>query len=279
MKNVEIIVAACVGIIAMVSYAPMEQPTYASFAIVTLCLISFVYYKLLSGMVSQQSCQWSIALLPLPIPASILLASPKALTGAIAISIFLLIRSVLVYLHNRKLSQRSLVEDLLDRLQKNRIDFTNGRVLQNEEIRKVFLESFTLAQREIDIISPWINRIALNQEAQNLMEDALKRSVRIRIIYGITGTGEGSRERQERSKVIIDELSARFQQYGTLFGAMLDNTHEKLLLCDETFMMVSSFNLLSFDGKYGAITRKEMMYYIENPNQIRQIRNAYFSLG
>jgi hypothetical protein len=39
---------------------------------------------------------------------------------------------------------------------------TNGRILRNEEVRKKFLDSFSLAKREIDIISPWVNRLALN---------------------------------------------------------------------------------------------------------------------
>jgi phosphatidylserine/phosphatidylglycerophosphate/cardiolipin synthase-like enzyme len=108
------------------------------------------------------------------------------------------------------------------------------------------------------------------------MEDALKRNVRVRIIYGIGGQMDTDNERLSRSQAVISGLCHSFQKYGDLFTVRLDNAHEKLLLCDDSFMLVGSFNLLSFDGNYEQDTRKEMMYYFENPEQVTKARNTYF---
>jgi hypothetical protein len=310
----EILVALCTGAIAFGAYSPIGFSAYASLAIVTLCLLSLYYFKGLQQTDTIQPVFWSVVLIPLALVSVLPLANGRALAGSGTISFFLAIRSSLVFWHNRKLQSQKISDDQLEaikakldelhqkvdgidvgggaasdpahleetirifieRLQQERIDFTNGKIVRNEEVRRILLNSLSKANREVDIISPWVSRYALDEDLVSRMESALKRNVRIRIIYGISGKSESEQERLSRSQETVSAICRRFEKYGDLFAVELDNTHEKLLLCDDSFMLVGSYNLLSFNGKYDEETRKEMMYYFENPQLIKATRKRCF---
>ena len=55
------------------------------------------------------------------------------------------------------------------------------------------------------------------------------------------------------------------------------NTHEKILLCDDKYVLIGSYNLLSFNGDYkGDDLRSECMQYQENKKHIEELRKEYF---
>jgi PLD-like domain len=147
----------------------------------------------------------------------------------------------------------------------------NGKVLYNEEIRPYLENTFKTAKREIDIISPWINHYAVDDKLVHLMSAALNRNVKIRIVYGYEG---GAAE--QNSQQFAVKISDIFQQHGDLFKIDRVNTHEKLLLCDDRYIMVGSYNLLSFGGKYNKSTRNEMMLYSQDYNLLRILRKKHF---
>jgi phosphatidylserine/phosphatidylglycerophosphate/cardiolipin synthase-like enzyme len=110
----------------------------------------------------------------------------------------------------------------------------------------------------------------------SLLEQALKRGVKIKILYGFSHNGSYNDDLSFTSQAIAEELQQRFQRHNGLFSIKLSNTHEKLLLCDETFYLIGSYNLLSFGGKYHEKTRREIMQYSEDREQIRELRAMYF---
>lgn len=144
--------------------------------------------------------------------------------------------------------------------------------LKNEKIYKQFLDTFEVAETEINIISPWINRMVVDDELIGRLQECLLRGVKIRIIYGL-----GDDTRAEGSRFIARELKKMFSGFSNLFFIEEKNTHSKLLLCDEKYMMIGSYNFLSFKGTYdGNDCREESVEYIVSKEKIREIRRSYF---
>lgn len=150
-----------------------------------------------------------------------------------------------------------------------------SKYLKNEEIRKQFLDTFTIAEDEINIISPWMNENVVDDKLVALMANALERGVIIKIIYGI---GNQDDNRSKRSDKMADKLKNRFSHYGDRMSIKRSNTHIKMLLCDNKYMMMGSYNFLSFRGDYqGDDLRKETVKYQVDSVTIAQERLKYFS--
>ncbi len=153
--------------------------------------------------------------------------------------------------------------------------------LRNEQIREVFLKTFDVAQEEIDIISPWMNFFAVDEELIEKMEAALTRGVRIKIQYGLKeGSERFDNNRSARSDQVAEHLSSRFAKYGERFQIQRDNIHYKLVLCDELFKLEGGYNYLSFEGDYTKPdVRKEGSPFGRDKDEIALLRKEYFTDG
>lgn len=286
MDRTEYIVASIVALSLVVN---LPHPSFLVLILADAILLfcgALFYLKTLVTVEGERPYLWSIAFVPISLAPAGYFNDLNTLIGFATIATFMVFRTIAVFIHNwkiriglqRKHQIQEISKALLSTIRDERIDFSNGRFVYNEEIRKLLLESFDKAVHEVDIVSPWVNKIATNHDLLVRMERALQRKVKIQIVYGIMGNSELADNRLARSKSVMAELQKRFQEHGEFFSTRLDNTHEKLLLCDENFMAFGSCNLLSFDGKYDKPnTRNEMMYYSENPEHIRQTRKRYFS--
>ena len=150
--------------------------------------------------------------------------------------------------------------------------------LKNEQIRDMFLRTFSLAQKEIDIISPWMNTRVVNPAFIGLMEEALQRGVKIRIQYGLNpGTDAYSWNRSHNSDLIADDLKEQFAPYGDAFRIERKNLHYKLVLCDNLYKLEGSYNYLSFDGDYSnPDQRGEGSPFGRDVAEIERLRKEYF---
>jgi len=148
--------------------------------------------------------------------------------------------------------------------------------LENQEIRSVLTKSFIEAETEIDIISPWLSFNVVNYQFRMLMESAIKRGVRIRIIYGIGSNSDLNNHRSSHSDQVAKKLEDYFSKYRNLFKIERSNTHYKLLICDEKYYVVGSYNFLSFSGKYVTDVRREGADLSSNLQMIREKREHYF---
>lgn len=144
----------------------------------------------------------------------------------------------------------------------------------NKEIREKFIDTFRIAEEEIDIISPWMSESVVDSDFIRIMDDCLQKNVKIRILYGI---GDDSDYRNRMSDEIRDKLVKRFQKYGDLFKIRKSNIHYKLLICDFKYLITGSFNFLSFRGEYDGIDdRLEGADIIKTKSEISIRRNKYF---
>ena len=150
--------------------------------------------------------------------------------------------------------------------------------LKNEQIRQMFLKAFKVAEKEIDIISPWMNFGVVDDSFVELMRSTLKRGVVIKIVYGLKpSSSEFNQSRSNRSDQVARFLQEEFKEYSNQLCIKRDNIHYKLVLCDEKFKLEGGYNYLSFVGNYeDEDTRKEGSPFGTNIDEIRYLRKEYF---
>ena len=133
-------------------------------------------------------------------------------------------------------------EQIVEILQNNGVDTTKNCVIQNEAHPYYLIEAFKTAVSNIYIVSPWVRNKVL-EKYKEYMESALKNGVNIYINYGISNNGKEDIDKD--AKIYLTELS---KKYKNLHIHSKANTHAKVLICDDKWVVTGSFNWLSYDG-------------------------------
>lgn len=141
------------------------------------------------------------------------------------------------------------------------------RILSTYDHRPLLLDALDNAQNTVVIISPWIKSGGLNNEILRRIERALQRNTRVIIGYGIS-------EKEDSDRRILQKLKdIQKKKYGKkLLLINLSNTHEKVLIKDNEYMVITSFNWLSFKGDPCKGFRQETGYYTESKEAIYQMK-------
>lgn len=141
------------------------------------------------------------------------------------------------------------------------------RILCTYDHRPLLLDALDNAQHKVVIVSPWIKSGGLNNEILNRIERALQRKTEVIIGYGIS-------KKEDSDRWILQRLSdIQKKWYGkNLHLVRLSNTHEKVLIKDNEFMVITSFNWLSFKGDPNKGFRQETGYYTESKDAIKQMK-------
>lgn len=142
------------------------------------------------------------------------------------------------------------------------------RILSTYDHRPLLLDAIENAQNTVVIVSPWIKSGGLNNEILNRIERALQRKTRVIIGYGIS-------EKEDSDKKILQRLAdIQQKKYGkNLYLVKLNNTHEKVLIKDNEYMVITSFNWLSFKGDLNKGFRQETGYYTQSREAIKQMKS------
>jgi len=165
-------------------------------------------------------------------------------------------------------------ERLRVQLQRNQ-----GTFLRTEDHRAVLERALREAREEIIIISPWMNRRTCDDDLCDLVAQALKRGVRIRIGYGITervGDLDAGRNRTNAQKVIRAIATAVDLHTPPERARLLDiqrtgDTHQKILVCDRSFGVLGSFNWLSYRGERDREYRNETSILLRDPASVTEL--------
>ena len=141
------------------------------------------------------------------------------------------------------------------------------RILSTYDHRPLLIDALENAQNTVVIVSPWIKSGGLNHEILGRIERALQRKTQVIIGYGIS-------EKEDSDKWILQRLSEiQNKRYGNnLHLVRLSNTHEKVLIKDNEYMVITSFNWLSFKGDPNKGFRQETGYYTESKDAIKQMK-------
>lgn len=131
---------------------------------------------------------------------------------------------------------------IIEILQNNGVDTTKTCVIQNEVHPYYLIEAFKTAVSNIYIVSPWVRNKVL-EKYKEYMESALKNGVNIYINYGISDKGKEDIDKDAQK--YFNELK---KKYENLHIHGNSNTHAKILICDDKWVVTGSFNWLSYDG-------------------------------
>ena len=154
---------------------------------------------------------------------------------------------------------------------------TENEIIENAEIRRRFDTAVRVAKKELDIFSPWMNYHVVDDALRDKLEKLLKKGVVVKIRYGIgTDSGNNANDRKNKSEKIAEELRKRFLKYKN-FHIYKDNSHAKLFICDDDFYVLSSFNILSYDGGMNSYDKRgELGECSKNKVLLEAYRNKYF---
>lgn len=144
---------------------------------------------------------------------------------------------------------------------------SSDRILSTYDHRPLLLDALENAQNTVVILSTWIKSGGLNNEILGCIEKALQRNTRVIIGYGIS-------KKEDSDRWILKRLAdIQKKKHGNkLLLVKLSNTHEKVLIKDNEYMVITSFNWLSFKGDPNKGFRQETGYYTESKDAIKQMK-------
>jgi hypothetical protein len=162
---------------------------------------------------------------------------------------------------------------------KKRLQQNQGTFLRTEEHRAVLERALQEAREEMIVISPWLNRRTCDDALCDLVAQAVKRNVRVRIGYGIServGDRDLGRHHANAQKVIRALRAAVAREASSEQISLLDiqrtsDTHEKILVCDRTFAVIGSFNWLSYRGELDREYRREASVILRESASVAEL--------
>ena len=173
-----------------------------------------------------------------------------------------------------KLAISQLKEDM-DEAMRRVVEKSDNKIIRDSQIRAWFEKAIDGAEEELDILSPWLKSYVVNEKFYEKIERLLENGVVVKILYGIQERSKGKGVDQE-TKDVAAVMEARFSKFRN-FHLEETNSHGKMLLCDNRFYIMTSYNFLSFSGDYRrAHTRGETGICSENERNIEDLRKEYF---
>ena len=152
------------------------------------------------------------------------------------------------------------------------------RVIRSGQHRDLLLEAIDTAKSDLVLVSAWIRPEAFNAEIRGKLAGAMRRGVMVRIAWGL-GTDTRARMSAQRRDAALRNLRMGEDVISQLQRMVQDpelrdrlvvhriDTHQKMLICDDRFCAVGSFNWLSYRGEG---PRHESSHYSERAADIAQ---------
>lgn len=134
-------------------------------------------------------------------------------------------------------------------------------------------KALTGSKDRLLIISPWITHKVIDNMFVQSLEALLRNGVDVTIGYGLADE-EGIRgtDKAKQKPAITNQaekellgIQNRFENFKLVF---LGNTHRKLLVSDNKFAVVTSFNWLSFRGDPTKKARDELGFLVTEPDDV-----------
>lgn len=186
----------------------------------------------------------------------------------------------------RKCEQdEKLVEDIREKKKQGTMSFREflkikfedeppQKILTMIEHRPRLFKALEEATTSVTIVSPWLNIDGMDEEFREYIIQALKRNVHVWICYGYPAYEEKKKEEEELKENIAINLLAReirdseaSHEYIHLYKYR-DKTHAKVVICDDRYMIVTSFNWLSFGGRG---ERVELGILTDDPRAVKEM--------
>lgn len=159
----------------------------------------------------------------------------------------------------RAAASRVLGEDVVNRIQTQTgtVPTTTGtagaldlapsdgvRSVETYEHPRILAHALKSSRQRLLIISPWLRSAVIDEAFIAELEDALKRGVSVYIGWGMAT----SEDAKDADKGAFEQLTSLATKHERFVFKRLGKTNAKVLLCDDAFVVVTSFNWLSFKG-------------------------------
>jgi hypothetical protein len=150
------------------------------------------------------------------------------------------------------------------------------RCIRMHEHPGLLRKALTASKDRLLIISPWITHHVIDNMFVASLEALLRNGVEVTIGYGLAdeeGTKGNDKAKQKlpitaQAERELTNIQKRFDNFKLVF---LGNTHRKLLVSDDKFAVITSFNWLSFRGDPYKKARDEFGYLVTEPDGIEGI--------
>ena len=150
------------------------------------------------------------------------------------------------------------------------------RCVRMHEHPGLLRKALTGSKSRLLIVSPWITHQVIDRMFVSSLEALLRSGVDVTIGYGLAeGDGDKANDKAKQKLAItppaekeLASLEKRFDNFKLVF---LGNTHRKLLVSDDKFAVVTSFNWLSFRGDPNKKARDEFGYLVTEHEGIESI--------
>jgi hypothetical protein len=152
-----------------------------------------------------------------------------------------------------------------------------SRRLGPHEHAPLLKRAISEAKRRLVIVSPWIADKVMFQHQRGL-EAFIQRKGELFIGYGIAERADDDpKSQQDRDTLaFFQRLKSKFPRQ--VHVVRLGNTHAKVLIKDDEFLVIGSFNWMSFGGEdWGSGIREELSYFVKEPAHVEESFNYYLN--
>lgn len=168
---------------------------------------------------------------------------------------------------------RADIERLQDQIEELKSAAPTIEILSMAQHRPKLLETLRDAKERAIIISPWLSPTAVNRELLDLISETVGRGVDVWIGYGFSDPDYREGQALEALKTILRQKSGK-----RLHLCRLEDNHAKVLVCDNRYMVTTSFNWLSFAGRKDWGNRHETGTLTTDPRAIDAMLNYWMPL-
>lgn len=146
------------------------------------------------------------------------------------------------------------------------------RIIVTEEHRHVLLKAIDEASSDLILVSAWIDPYAFDDEVCRRLTAAIGRGVTVRIAWGLgiqkRRGPDGLRNKNKGEKALAELRKLIPRDSRNKLTVKLTETHEKFIICDDSFCAWGSFNWLSYRGERDSGYRRETSFYSERPEDV-----------
>lgn len=129
-----------------------------------------------------------------------------------------------------------------------------------------YLEKALESTRRLIIVSPWIRRRVVNDAFVGQLRDLLRRGAEVYVGFGFGNEADGGDDREA-----IRALQRLADEYPKLTFRRFGDSHAKVLISDDAFAIISSFNWLSFLGDPARTFRDERGMLVRRADVVDEV--------
>ncbi len=147
-------------------------------------------------------------------------------------------------------------------------------IIHTSEHRTYLLKALKDARKRLMIVSPWIKKNVVDNDFLSALKNCLKREVEVYIFYGFK-----SKKSKQNDRNAVEKLNKLANLHRNFNFEKVANTHRKIMVCDDKFGIVTSFNFLSFKADPAMTYRDELGVVIKDKKAIENLFKSGLSLA